>query len=64
MSPGTGTCDPDIEIASATEFLLRNKKKANNFIWGELDGLGYLSFIAETCPRMAQVVEDGGCLMP
>ena len=51
MSPAPATCDPDIAIATATEFLLRNKQKANNFIWGELESAGELSFIVENLPK-------------
>ncbi|MBY0527920.1 MAG: hypothetical protein K2R98_31270 [Gemmataceae bacterium] len=56
MSPAPATCDPDIEIATATEFLLRNKKKANNFTWGELESAGHLSFIVENLPK-----DGSGC---
>lgn len=45
------SCDPDIEIATATQFLLKNKQKARNFIWGELVGAGELSFIVENLPK-------------
>ena len=31
----------------ATQFLLKNKLKAQNFIWAELVGVGELSFIIE-----------------
>jgi len=44
-------CEPDIEVATATEFLLRNKKKDQNFIYGELISGGQLSFVFENLPK-------------
>jgi hypothetical protein len=44
-------CDPDIRAATATEYELRNKKKALNFIIGELVAGGQLSFIVENVPK-------------
>lgn len=52
MSPeGTVGCDPEIKSATATQFLLMNKTKENNFIWGELVGGGQLSFLVENLPK-------------
>jgi hypothetical protein len=48
---GVVSCDPEIETATATEFLLKNKKKTLNFIWGELVSGGQLSFIVENLPK-------------
>lgn len=45
------SCEPSVEIATPTEFLLRNKKKPQNFICGELVGGGELSFIVENLPK-------------
>jgi hypothetical protein len=44
-------CDPDIVTATATEYELRNKKKALNFILGELVAGGQLSFIVANQPK-------------
>ena len=45
------TCDPLIEIATATEFLLKNKNKLQNFIYGEVASSGQLAFIVENLPK-------------
>ncbi len=44
-------CEPVIETATATEFLLNNKKKPENFICGELVSGGELSFLIENLPK-------------
>jgi hypothetical protein len=44
-------CDPEIAKSTASEFELRNKKKARNFIVGELVSGGELSFIIENLPH-------------
>lgn len=51
MSSAPPTCDPEIAIATATEFLLRNRRKANNFIWGEIESAACLSFMIENLPK-------------
>lgn len=53
MSAGTGlvNCDPSIEKATAAEFILKNKRKVHNFVYGELVGGGELSFIIENLPK-------------
>src|SRR4051812_5682416 len=48
---GAVDCESVIETATTTEFLLKNQKKAHNFIWGELVGGGQLSFIVENLPK-------------
>jgi hypothetical protein len=48
---GSVNCEPVVGIASATEFLLTNKKKPQNFIYGELISGGQLSFIIENLPK-------------
>jgi hypothetical protein len=45
------SCVPVIERATATEFSLKNKSKAQNFIVGELTSDGQLSFIVENLPK-------------
>lgn len=52
VSAPLGTCDclPELVKAMPTEFMLLNRNKTNNFIWGELDS-GELSFIVENRPR-------------
>lgn len=44
-------CEPTIEKATATEFVMTNKKKPQNFILGELTGGDSLSFIIENLPK-------------
>jgi hypothetical protein len=48
---GTVSCDPELEKATATEFILKNKNKQRNFIYGELVSGGQLSFIIENLPK-------------
>jgi hypothetical protein len=48
---GSVSCEPDVVTASATEFLLTNKKKPQNFIYGELVSGGQLSFVIENLPK-------------
>jgi hypothetical protein len=49
--PGTRNCDPEIVAATDVLFLLKNKKKPRNFIWGELVTGGELSFLIENLPK-------------
>lgn len=49
--PGSTACDPDVAIASPTEFVLKNKVKDQNFIWGELSPTGELEFVVENLPK-------------
>jgi len=44
-------CEPEIHLATPTSFELRNKKKAQNFIIGELVGGGELEFWIENRPQ-------------
>jgi hypothetical protein len=44
-------CEPHLVAATATEYELRNNKKALNFIIGELVQGGQLSFIVENLPK-------------
>ena len=52
---GSG-CEPLVVTATATEYELRNKKKAQNFILGELVAGGQLSFVVENLPK-----DGAGC---
>src|SRR5262249_43640067 len=47
---GSVDCDPEIIRADSTEFQLLNKKKAQNFILGQLQG-GELEFWVENLPK-------------
>jgi hypothetical protein len=44
------TCDADVTIATAIDFELRNYKKPQNFIIGEVNALNELSFWVENQP--------------
>lgn len=44
-------CEPVIETATATIFVLKNSKKPQNFVYGELIAGGELSFIIENLPK-------------
>jgi hypothetical protein len=48
---GTKDCEPTLDIATAVEFLLKNRKKLTNFIYGELLSNGELSFLVENLPK-------------
>jgi hypothetical protein len=48
---GSTECDPEVRTATTTKFYLQNKKKPNNFIIGELEQGGQLSFIVENLPK-------------
>jgi hypothetical protein len=45
------TCDAEIHRATATEFLLQNRLKPRNFVWGALDPGGTLEFWIENLPK-------------
>jgi hypothetical protein len=47
---GASECMPEIDLATRREFRLINRKKHNNFIWGELTG-GVLAFIVSNRPK-------------
>jgi hypothetical protein len=48
---GTTDCCPDIQQATATEFVLVNPSKKSNFVIGELVSGGQLSFVVENLPK-------------
>jgi hypothetical protein len=48
---GTNDCEPTLDLATATEFLLRNAKKPQNFIYGELLTGGEVAFLVENLPK-------------
>lgn len=53
MCPPSGStnCDPEVVIATATGFALKNKLKEQNFIWGELSDVGELEFVIENLSK-------------
>jgi hypothetical protein len=48
---GVVGCDPEVKAATTGEFLLKNRRKEQNFIWGEVDHAGQVSFIVENLPK-------------
>ena len=63
MSPlgRVASCDAVIKTATNFEFLLGNRLKARNFIWGIIDGNDELVFWMENVPKDGTAVRDGGC---
>lgn len=53
MCPPSGStnCDPEVVLATITEFALKNRLKGGNFIWGELSTTGELVFVVENLPK-------------
>jgi hypothetical protein len=48
---GSTDCSPEVQRATATEYLLVSPAKPSNFIWGELVSGGQLGFIIENLPK-------------
>jgi hypothetical protein len=53
---GVTGCVPEVRRATVTDFYLQNANKPNNFIIGELEPGGQLSFIVENLPK-----DGAGC---
>ena len=47
---GNTSCDGIVTIATPTEYILKNRLKAQNFIYGELLAGGEVSYIIENLP--------------
>lgn len=56
--PGTTDCDPDLRLATAVYFDLRNAKKLRNFVAAEITASGYFKFYVENLPK---TVPHSGC---
>src|SRR5438034_10327626 len=50
-APGVVDCEPEVQIATATVYYLRNKKKNRNFIMADITGMGYFHFYVENLPK-------------
>ncbi len=48
---GAVACEPDLQAATPTTYLLRNKKKQRNFIMAEITTGGYFHFYVENLPK-------------
>ena len=48
---GAVDCEPELQIATATVYYLRNRKKRRNFIMADITGAGYLHFYVENLPK-------------
>lgn len=44
-------CEPEVQLATATVFYLRNRKKQRNFIMADLTAMGYFHFYVENLPK-------------
>ena len=49
--PSSTNCDPEVVVATATGFALKNRRKGQNFIWGEVSATGELEFVVENLPK-------------
>ena len=48
---GSTNCDPEVLIATAIEFALKNRSKGQNYVYGALSQSGELEFAIENLPK-------------
>src|SRR5207302_1998830 len=48
---GAVDCEPEVQTATSTLYILQNKKKQLNFIRAEITAMGYFKFYVENLPK-------------
>ena len=48
---GMAECEPEVKVATGQSLYIQNKKKNNNFLWGEVTSSAELAFHISNLPR-------------